>query len=249
MPSLRTLLSDSAPADIGNPKRVLYIINKNLAATSGGQCCLWTVPAGMTSATFEMWGAGGDGAGARCCEGAGGMSGTNGSYAVKTVDTVAGCQFRLCAGGTGCSNCCCGIVPAAFPSYAYDVTAGTMAGCAVGGNGGCNQVTRYDFNGYVCCWGTLSGEGLGDLTIKGTGNIGLKSHYCYQHIYQIVPGGIGSDRMTSAVCANSMTEQGPSIMTSCASAWGGVGTNGRACGGGFCHGQQGGYGVVKVSYT
>ena len=249
MPSLRTLLSDIAPADVGNPNRMFHVYNSSLGAQSGGCACTWTVPTGITRVSFEMWGAGGDGGGARCCESSG-PGPTNGSYAIKHVDTVAGNQFRICAGGTGCEGCCCGIVPAAFPSYITDITnAGATIGCAPGGLGGCNQATRSNHGGHICCWGRESSTGLGDIVMSGTGNIGVKSCYCYQHTYMIVAGGYGADRMTSAICADSHTLWGGSIMTSCQSGYGGAGTMGRACAGGFCYGQTGGFGIVKVSYT
>ena len=248
MPSLRTLLSDLAPADIGNPDRVFYVVNTNTSDLSGGQCCLWTVPSGAVRATFEMWGAGGDGQGSRCCEAPGTMP-TNGSYAVKTVDTVPGCQYTICAAGTGCTACCCGIGNRAFPSFVYDVTAAGTIGCAVGGLGGCSQMTRGGmFDGYNCCWALQSGTGLGDLVTEGTGGNAIRTHYCYQHHYFWVSGGWGADRKTGAVCAKEMTLAGCSLMCSQPSP-NGSGTPGRACGDGFCRGQHGGYGIVKVSYT
>ena len=248
MPSLRTLLSDLDPPSTGNPNRVFYVSNTSLSAQNGGQCCLFTAPANTTKVTFEMWGAGGDGQGAKCCESAGTMP-TNGSYAIKTVDTAAGCQYTICAAGTGCCFNC-GIGSRAFPSYVVDVTAASTIGCAVGGCSGCSEMTRGGFvDGQICCWGLLSGTGLGDVVIDGTGNIGVRSNYCYQHTYMFTPGGWGSDRMTAAVCAVDMTRAGEYIMCSPQSGFGGAGTPGRACGGPSCWGQPGGWGIVKVSYT
>ena len=248
MPSLRTLLSDIAPQSIGNPEKLFYVVNNSTGTQSGGRCCLWTTPAGATSITFEMWGAGGDGQGARCCERAGTMP-TGGSYALKTIDTVEGCQYTICAAGTGCQGCCCGITSRAFPSYVVDVTAASTIACAVGGNGGCSQMLRGGFcYGYICCWGMLSGTGLGDVVIDGTGGTSIINCYCRSDIYMFVPGGVGSDRMTAAFCAKEPSGSGEYHMCSPPSGYGGAGTPGRACGGGYCYGQRGGYGVVKVSY-
>lgn len=67
---------------------------------TGGCCCLWTVPSYVTNVTFELWSAGGNGAGAcsynRCqhFQGAGG-----GNYSSKTISTAPGCQYTVCAGG------------------------------------------------------------------------------------------------------------------------------------------------------
>lgn len=248
MPSLRTLLSDIEPPLIGNPDRVFFVVNTNHDSQSGGCCLLWTVPAGTTRVTFEMWGGGGDGQGARCCEAPGTMP-TNGSYAVKHADTVAGCQYRICAAGTGCYGCCCGIGVRALPSFVYDVSAASTIGCAIGGNGGCSQMTRGGFfDGYNCCWALMSGTGLGDMVQEGTGGQNIRTHYCRQHHYMWNAGGWGADRKSSGVCATDMTRAGCDLMTSCSSP-SGAGNPGRACGGGFCRGQHGGYGIVKVSYT
>lgn len=248
MPSLRTLLSDLEPPTIGNPEKSFFVRNNSSSVQNGGCCCLWTVPAGVTSVTFEMWGSGGDGQGARCCERAGTMP-TGGSYAVKSIDTVAGCQYRICAGGSGCCGCCCGITSRAFPSYIYDITAANTIGCAVGGCGGCSDMTRGGFcYGYMCCWGKLSGTGLGDLVMDGTGGVSFINCYCRAHIFMITSGGLGSDRMTSAFCAKEPSGSGGYHMCSPASWPAGAGTAGRACGGGTCSGQAGAGGLVKISY-
>jgi len=210
MASLRSLLSDLAPTPIGNPNTVFYVRNTDTGAGQGGCCCLFTVPDGFTSISFEMWGSGGGGAGARCCERAGTMA-TGGSYALKTISTVAGCQYRICAGGnTNCGGCC-GIQGRANPSYAFDITANSVIGCAVGGTG------------FVTC-------------------------HCNTDIRMLAAGGFGAERETSSWCAKEPSGSGSYHMCSVPSWPSGGGTSGRACGGGFCHGQHGSAGVVKVSY-
>lgn len=249
MPSLRTLLNSLEPSSVGNPNTVFYVQNTSNSALNGGRCCLWTVPAGYTKATFEMWGAGGDGQGARCCERAGTMP-TNGSYSLVTIDVVAGQQYRICAAGSGCSSCCCGIGARAFPSYVVCETGGAVVGCAVGGCGGCSQMTRGSHcSGYICCWGLLSDVGTGDITMDGTGNISLSNDYCRDGVYMVVPGGLGSDRMTSDFCASSPSGSGVTFMQSCPSFPAGAGTPARTCGGSYCYGQHGAGGLVKISYS
>ncbi|MBO71856.1 MAG: hypothetical protein CL508_06035 [Actinobacteria bacterium] len=72
---------------------------------SNGCCCLWTIPAGVRKVQWEIWGAGGSGAGAcstsRChhYKGAGG-----GYYNTKTIDVTPGDSYSICAAGNG--NCC-----------------------------------------------------------------------------------------------------------------------------------------------
>lgn len=248
MASLRSLLSDLAPQPIGNPNTVFYVRNTDTGAGASGCCCLFTVPAGFTSISFEMWGAGGGGAGARCCERAGTMA-TGGSYALKTISTAAGCQYRICAAGsTGCGGCC-GIQPRANPSYVFDITANATIGCAVGGTGGCSQMTRGGFcYGYICCWGLLSGTGLGDIVIDGTGGTSFVTCHCNTDIHMMTAGGFGSESKTAAFCAKDPSGSGPYHKCTVPSWPAGGGSSARSCGGGYCHGQHGSQGLVKVSY-
>lgn len=250
MPSLRTLLSDQSPPTIGNPNRIFYVhrLNDN-GANSGGCCCLWTVPAGTSRVTFEMWGSGGIGQGARCCERAGTMP-TGGSYAKISIATAEGCQYRLCAGGSSGCNGCCGISSRAQPSYVFDIQTSGTIGCALGGNGGCSDMTRGGFcYGYICCWGLLSGTGLGDVVMDGTGNISYINCYCRSDISTWVSGGFQADRQTAQYCAKDPSGSGVYYMCSPPSNPAGAGSTGRACGDGRCYGQHGASGMIKVSYT
>lgn len=83
-----------------------------------GCCCAWTVPAGVTQITVELWGGGGgggSGAAANCC---GQVPGGGAATWVQRRLTVApGDVMTLCAGSGGCSGggtsdqesyCCCG---------------------------------------------------------------------------------------------------------------------------------------------
>lgn len=248
MPSLRTLLSDQSPANIGNPNKIFYVKTFSTGASNGGQCCLWTVPAGITRVTFEMWGAGGTGQGARCCERAGAMP-TAGSYARISTDTTEGTQYTICAGGSGDCNGCCGVSPRANPSYAR-VNGGAMVGCAVGGCGGCSEMTRGGFcYGYICCWAKLSGTGLGDVVMDGAGGISVVTCHCNTDIHTINSGGWSSDKKSSSFCAKEPSGSGPYMICNPPSYPSGAGSPARACGGGYCHGQHGAAGVVKISYT
>lgn len=98
-----------------------------------GQDCIWTVPAGVTCARFQLWGAGG-GSGVGCCCG-GSPHGSNGAYATVSMPVVSGCSYTICA---GCAYCCfpsvggCGRVPGC-PSYVQGH--GLNNFCADGGGG------------------------------------------------------------------------------------------------------------------
>ena len=106
MASLSSLKVDLAPQT--NPGvNSIVISNDTRGLTNGGRCCLWTVPDGVTQVTFELWGSGADGPGARCCQ-APVYTGSGGMYAMRTVQTVAGCTYTLCAAGSGCCQSSCG---------------------------------------------------------------------------------------------------------------------------------------------
>ncbi len=88
-----------------------------------GANCTWTVPAGVTCARFQVWGAG-MGSNPGCCCG-GSPGGANGAYAEMTIKVTPGDNYTICA---GCAQqaCCCS---------AYDPGYGCMS--YVTGNGIC----------------------------------------------------------------------------------------------------------------
>ena len=57
---------------------------------------VWTVPAGITKAQFQIWGSGGWGAGSYHCQQ--GVPAGSGAFAVKEIDVSAGDQYTLCLG-------------------------------------------------------------------------------------------------------------------------------------------------------
>ena len=248
--SLRSLLSSIEPPTTGNPNRVFYVSLNNDSAQNGGRCCLWTVPAGITRATFEIWGGGGDGGGGCCCQNAA-VGAVGGSYATKSIDTVEGCQYRLCAASTGCCNYCCGVGTDGFPSYVYQITGASVIACAGGGQGGNMQPTWTSMaNGYICCWGRLSTSGgIGDVVICGTGGTAIRSQFCHNQTYPIVSGGpFVTGRTSYDNCSGGQARSGDGIFCGYAPWPGGAGADGPACGGGFCWGSFGQSGVIKITY-
>ena len=112
----------------------------------GSCCCAWTVPTGITTVTFEIWGNGGNGGSHCCCYCSMSTAGAGGGFSLATVSTTAGCVYTICAGyfgtiyycsptATGCHGC---------PSYVTGY--GLSNFCANGGGGGYSQ--------YGCCEGT-----------------------------------------------------------------------------------------------
>tara|TARA_B000000609_G_C24180218_1_gene357483 strand:- start:1895 stop:3016 length:1122 start_codon:yes stop_codon:yes gene_type:complete len=74
-------------------------------SNGGGTRADWTVPAGVTTATFHLWGAGGSGAPGICCTA--GLNGASGAYAYKKISVTPGDRYVLCT-GTVCSRNCVG---------------------------------------------------------------------------------------------------------------------------------------------
>ena len=63
--------------------------------------CTWTVPAGVTSVQFQLWGPGGGTSSQCCCGGA--PFGPSGAYMLAKLNVTAGDVYTLCA---GCAYCC-----------------------------------------------------------------------------------------------------------------------------------------------
>jgi hypothetical protein len=250
MPTLRSLLNDLSPPLVGNPISVFFVGvgSGGTSEQSGGCCCLWTVPTGITSVTFEAWGAGGDGGGGCCCQSTA-IGSVSGSYAIKTIDTVAGRTYTICAAQSGCRNYCCGVGTNGFASWVCGNTEGAMQVCACGGQGGNMQPTwTGSADGYTCCFGRLGNGGTGDLVFCGVGGTGFRNQFCHSDQYQLVSGGFFGTGRTSPDRCSIWACQGCAIMKSYSPYPGGSGADGNACGGGFCYGQWGQAGMVKISF-
>lgn len=249
MPSLRSLNSTVTPPKIGTPAKTFFIQSSTTGHQNGGCCCLWTVPASTTRVTFEMWGAGGDGSGGFCCESTA-IGAVSGSYSVKQIDTLPGCQYRLCAAGSGCCTYCYDVGNTGSPSYVFDVTASTVIACAPGGEGGNNSPTRYgSADGYTCCYGKISACGIGDYTMPGAGGTGFRNQYCHSNQYVVVGGGPYSTGRTSPDRCSIWACNGRNIMKSESPFPGGPGNDAQVCGGGMCYAQYGQGGMIKVTYS
>jgi hypothetical protein len=107
-----------------------------------GSCCAWTVPAGVTCARFQIWGAGA-GTGFSCCCAFTPFGGT-GAYASVIMPVTAGSVYTLCG---GCAFCCCATAGGTnnVAGCASFVTGtGLTNFCAQGGEGDlyCQRLTR-----------------------------------------------------------------------------------------------------------
>jgi hypothetical protein len=153
-------------------KKIFF--NTGAAATQ-----TWTVPAGVTCASFEIWGGGGAGSPSCCCTCYGGTAGSGGAYSLKTIPVTPGSVYTMSIGQGGCGNMCyynpnaCGCC--GFTTYVTGL--GLSNFCAEGGQGGywCNSIPTPS---QALAYG-------GDLNIKGTSYV--KTNKC---LWQGNPGGI-----------------------------------------------------------
>lgn len=131
------------------------------------QAQTWTVPAGVTCATFEIWGGGGGGSPVCCCTCYGGSPGSGGAYSMKTIAVTPGTNYAITVGIGGCGNACyyngnaCGCI-----GGTTFVTGSNLSNyCAEGGQGGtwCNATPCQ--NGGACASMAYGG----DLSIPGRG--------------------------------------------------------------------------------
>lgn len=93
--------------------------------------CTWTVPTGVTSAQFQLWGPGGSNSSQCCCGGT--PPGPSGAYMLVKMNVTAGDVYTLCA---GCSYCCWAsqTTPGLSSSASY-ITGPGLSVCALPGIG------------------------------------------------------------------------------------------------------------------
>lgn len=93
--------------------------------------CTWTVPAGVTSVQFQIWGPGGSNSSQCCCGGA--PFGPSGAYMLTKMNVTPGDIYTLCA---GCSYCCYAsqTTPGLDSSPSY-ITGPGISICATAGRG------------------------------------------------------------------------------------------------------------------
>jgi len=259
MPDLRSFLpiagASLTQSNYSEAPRLAVYNSSWYSTQNGGATCCWCVPSGIKWATFEVWGAGGDGGGSCCCQGPYGGAGT-GTYARKTLAVSSGTCFCLCVGGSGCcSQSCCGTC--GFPSFVRCGTDGTVAVCAGGGAGGCTVCGH--MGGQSCtgvcipmCMRDCTGGGY-DMALPGIAGASRESNYCTQIQWQWMAGSTKWGPLTRNSmdpCAVSMTRMGCCYWA--VFGMGGSpsmgGSHGQACGGGCCWGYNGSSGLIIVSY-
>ena len=213
---------------------------------SAGCCCNWSVPSQVKRLHWELWGSGGNGAGACSCNrchhfrGAGG-----GTYGSKTIQTTPGCSYTVCASGvyrclsrncTGCYGC---------RSYVNGYNLSDL--CACGGHraeSNTSWSTGCFYTRHYCLSPTTMGT---DFGVGGaTQAFSTASGYCHCHNQQLHMGS------APKIGGWAMTDQRECwIRCGCWSVPYGTGGQsamntycGRCCG----QGGTGGGGLVRVTY-
>ena len=233
-------------ANAGKNFGTLWVYGSPGACTLGC-CCLWTVPTGVKRATFDAWGAGGNGSGACSCnrchryKGAGG-----GAYNSITVSVQPGWTYTICAGGVfpccsfecnGCEGC---------SSY---VNGCGVAMCAPGGYRGFADTNWPDalYSCFECCMAPASfGGTFGMRNHSGAWNGNWLCHCFHKQFCATgAPFLSGGGHMMGAV-------YGCWMRCGCWTApFGTGGANAMTNYCGTCCGQggTGGSGVVKVTFN
>jgi hypothetical protein len=242
MASLSGLKADLTPT-YNRGLTTFYVYNQTLSVTDAGKLCTWTVPDGVKNVTFELWGGGGAGAGARCCQ-ATAYTATGGMYTTRTISTTPGCTYNLCAGGSStCSSACQGCQGC----VSYVTGSGIATTCAAGGQGG--TTACYYHYGCSCCRGCqVWTGGAGDYCQPATRGTVYTSNGCLASRKDMMGSTfeIGTMNVSKTYCLNTP------YCDACFFGYGnfpaGPGNNAMAMSGVCKCGNPGMGGLIKVTY-
>ena len=221
---------------------------------ANGKCCLWTVPAGVSCVTFDIWSGGGGGAGHTCCNCCSfSIGGAGGNYASKTIPVCPGWTYTICAGGSWpCSKshtCSAGMGCASF------VNGCNLSNfCAVGGCGGwmCNGDAwgpRHFTSGCANC--NICGFFGADFGMMGSVGFKMGQTMCHCNGSTSFTGAapyVGKLQVTTSTenwcsCGCYVNWPAGGGMSGTSSY---CGNNAKCCAGGS---GQGGSGMVKITYS
>ena len=213
----------------------------------GGWSCGWSVPDGVQSIKFEIYGAGASGDGGCCCM-MNPLPGGAGAYAVKHLnkpdgDFVTGDTYSICAGGTGC----CWSGSHGNKGHTSYVTGPSLTNfCAVGGHQGEHHCQNW--NCYTCCqtcYGCAQIYGA-DYGVSGNSSWRKSSFAGAWDMYQVAahpggPLGKGGMSLSSDSCVTGFHSGGGPATP-------GTGAFGAATSWPCCCGNSGGGGGVLITY-
>lgn len=174
----------SLPPKIPTPAGNLCVYDAG-AFFRGGGTCTWTVPAGITKARFELWGAGAGSQGGNCCSH--GPIGNSGSYASVCMTVTPGTAYVLCAGAASTVVSCCEVSCDISGCPSYVTGPGLTNFCALGGCanllytmcqiGNVTAVANNRYAGHGYGWGStgvqICGDGFGAMRNTNTRTFGV----------------------------------------------------------------------------
>lgn len=206
----------------------------------GGSACSWTVPANVTSATFEVWGGGGASGVKCCCYCTTGMGGGAGGYALKTVTVTPGSIYSITAGAGGAQYYCSSTATGCPGGASYVTGTGLSNFCASGGAGG--------YGTYALCVTqcACSGTGYGgDVNLAGSvaWNKSRSSSFCSLSGGAASPFGGGESHYQSCQCCPMMGHGRCGMFPG----GGGSGFSGCCCDCCVCNGG-GALGLVRITF-
>ena len=172
----------------------ITVRNSNLSVYKTPGNYTWTVPDGITCATFELRGSGGGGGAKCCCECYHqGFGGSSGNFVTATIPVTPGDTYSICVppgGGTsyiggveGSHWCCYG----GAGSPAYVTGNGITTLCAAGGVAGNNDCYQYCVCSNCCGFGMLNNCAL--LGSTAVSCISKPMNYCNEITAGTTSGG------------------------------------------------------------
>lgn len=234
-------------ASTGASSLTVFPTDRGGSVSNGGRCCCYVIDGSTTRVHVELWGSGGDGSGACCCQWPYNMA-SPGQYVTKSFTVAAGDYLTICAGSSGtCSPNCCG--NAGAPSFVN--LNGSAQAYAYGGNGGCAMCFYKTFNCTGICEPArrVSCSGTGDFVGCQYSGMSVSHNFCHTGNFEAVMGSpkySQNNRLTASNCAVGQTVQG--CDKNCNHFPAGSGASGSSCGGGCCWGGWGAGGMVVLTF-
>lgn len=234
-------------ASTGASSLTVFPADRGDSPQNGGRCCCYIIDGSTTRVHVEVWGSGGDGAGACCCMWPYNMPAT-GQYVTKTFSVTSGDYLTICAGGSGCcAQGCCGTQ--GFPSFVQKN--GSTQAYAYGGAGGITNCWYKNFNCTGLCFPACitSCSGTGDIVTCTYYGMSVAHNFCATGNFETSPGApklAQNMRIGLNNCSGSFTNTGCCRVTN---HWpSGGGGSASACGGGCCWGGWGAGGLVVLTF-
>jgi hypothetical protein len=209
----------------------------------------WTVPAGVTSVTVQMWGGGGGGGGQDYTptkEGGGGGGGGGGGYSTATISVTPGSTITFTVGGAGTPGAATGTAGGAGGTTTFGSVTAADGGT---GGGGANDTTVNGSAGAAGSGGTYNG-GNGAAGITGTGGGGGGGGAGTSQNGNNATGDTGGTAVTGGGAgANGQTTSDSPGISGGSPGGGGSGAYEKSTGTGGNIGGMGGPGQIVLTYT